>query len=493
MTRPLLYCVSQMLSLLRLQTRATPAVRAIAASRFPWSCVTHSSGIHSSPLRGFDLSITVGPNNIVRSPYPDVPVPNASLYSHVFRDFDKFGRKIALVNGETGREFSFSEIKEKTNRLSSALNRKGIGKGDVVALVAPNCPEYAIFFFGCLASEATVTTCNPAYTADELAYQFKNSDAKIVATVPECLDTVRKAAEMNGISDIIVIDESQQSEAGLISYQSLIEDSGSAFRTPQVDVNNDVAVLPYSSGTTGLAKGVMLTHKNIVTNICQLHHPQIFDFNDKTTLIGVIPFFHIYGMVVIMCSSLHHGCKAVTLPRFEPEMFLNALQSNKVTLAHLVPPLMVFLAKSPIVDNYDLTCIEEILSGAAPLGGDTITATQERIGCGLIRQGYGLSETSPVTHVKPLHFKMTKPDSIGTPVQNTEVKIADIETGESLPVGKEGEVCIRGGNVMKGYLNMPEATRSCLTDEGWFHTGDIGESHSACPHHLVCVYRYIHV
>ena len=453
-----------------------------------------TSGLHSNPLDGFDLSITVGPNNIVRSPYPDVPVPNASLYSHVFRDFDKFGRKIALVNGETGREFSFNEIKEKTNRLSSALNRKGIEKGDVVALVAPNCPEYAIFFFGCLASEATVTTCNPAYTADELAYQFKNSDAKIVATVSECLDTVRKAAEMNGISDIIVIDESQQSEAGLISYQSLIEDSGSAFRTPQVDVINDVAVLPYSSGTTGLGKGVMLTHKGIVTNLCQLHHPQIVDLTiEGTTLIAVIPFFHIYGMIVIMCSSLHHGSKVVTLPRFEPEMFLNALQSNRVTIANLVPPLIVFLAKSPAVDKYDLSSINSIMSGAAPLGGDILTTAKERIGYGVIRQGYGLTETGTVTHLMPLHFKMTKPHSVGTPIRNTEVKIADIETGESLPVGKEGEVCIRGGNVMKGYLNMPEATRSCLTDEGWFHTGDIGESHSACPHHLVCVYRYIHV
>ena len=484
----------RMLSFLRLQTLATPAVRAVAATQFPWSCVTHSSGIHSSPPGGFDLSITVGPNNIVRSPYPNVQVPNASLYSHVFRDFDKFGRKIALVNGETGREFSFNEIKEKTNRLSSALNRKGIGKGDVVAFVAPNSPEYVIFFFGCLASEATVTTCNPAYTADELAYQFKNSDAKIVATVPECLDTVRKAAEMNGISDIIVIDESQQSEAGLISYQSLIEDSGSAFSVPQVDVNNDVAVLPYSSGTTGLAKGVMLTHKNIVSNTCQMHHPQIFDLTiEGTTLLCVLPFFHIYGMVVITCASLLSGSKTVTLPRFEPEMFLNALQSNKVNLAHLAPPLILFLAKSPAVDNYDLSCVKEIVSGGAPLGRDAINAAQERTGCKLFRQLYGLTETGPVTHVMPLHFKMTKPDSVGMPIQNTEVKIADIETGESLPVGKEGEVCIRGGNVMKGYLNMPEATRSCLTDEGWFHTGDIGESHSACPHHLVCVYRYIHV
>ena len=128
------------------------------------------------------------------------------------------------------------------------------------------------------------------------------------------------------------------------------------------------------------------------------------------------------------------------------------------------------------MEQYDLSCVKQIFVGAAPLGRDTINTAQERIGCGIIRQGYGLTETGPVTHVMPLHFKMTKPHSVGTPIQNTEVKIADIETGESLPVGKEGEVCIRGGNVMKGYLNMPEATRSCLTDEGWFHTGDIGES-----------------
>ena len=193
-------------------------------------------------------------------------IPETNLYNHVFRDATSFGRKIAIINGETGREYSFAEIEEATCKVSSALNRSGLQKGDVLTLVAPNCPEYPVLFLATLASGGIVSMCNPGFTDEELAYQIKNSASKIVATLPSVLPTVQKAAERAGIEQIIVLDDTKVRDSSLISYHSLVDDTGSRFSPASVDAKNDIAVLPYSSGTTGLNKGVMLTHFNIAAS-----------------------------------------------------------------------------------------------------------------------------------------------------------------------------------------------------------------------------------
>ena len=434
----------------------------------------HSAKLHYSTLPQLELR-NIDSNNVVRSPLPDVHIPETNLYNHVFRDAASLGKKIAIVNGETGREYSFAEVEEATRKVSSALNRSGLQKGDVLTLVAPNCPEYPVLFLATLASGGVVSTCNPTYTDEELAYQVKNSASKIVATVPSVLPTVRKAAERVGIERIIVLDDTGVGDSNLISYHSLLEDTGSRFSPASVDAKNDIAVLPYSSGTTGLNKGVMLTHFNVVANLCQLEHPQLFDFRqDGVCLMGLLPFFHIYGMVVVLLSSMHSGSKIISLPKFDGDTFLSVIQKYRINIAHLVPPLVLFLAKHPLVDKYDTSSIDQIMSGAAPLGGELVTAVRERLGCRLVRQGYGLTETSPVTHVIPEMLGMTKPSSIGIPICNMEVKIVDTKSLENLPVGQEGEVWMRGPNIMKGYLNLPDATKSSITEDGWFRTGDIG-------------------
>ena len=414
-------------------------------------------------------------NNVVRSPLPDVHIPETNLYNHVFRDAASFGKKVAIVNGETGREYSFAEIEEATRKVSSALNRSGLQKGDVLTLVAPNCPEYPVMFLATLASGGVVSTCNPGYTGEELAYQIKNSASKIIATVPSVLPTVQKAAERAGIEQIIVLDDKEVRNSNLISYRSLVDDTGSRFSPASVDAKNDIAVLPYSSGTTGLNKGVMLTHFNVVANVCQLQHPELFDLRqDGVCLMGLLPFFHIYGMVVVLLSSMHSGSKIISLPKFEGDLFLSAIERYRINVAHLVPPLVLFLAKHPSVENYDTSSIDQIMSGAAPLGGELVTAVRERLGCRLVRQGYGLTETSPVTHANPQTLGMTKPRSIGIPVCNMEVRIVDTKSLENLPEGQEGELWMRGPNIMKGYLNLPDATKASITEDGWFRTGDIG-------------------
>ena len=414
----------------------------------------------------------------MRSPIADIEVPTVSLYNFVYKDFPKYGSKVALVRGETGREYTFNEIDELTSKFSSSLQRHGFQRGDVLALVSPNLPEYATVLFGTLAAGGTVCTCNPTYSVDELSYQFQNSGSKVVATVPEILDTVQQAAQKANVEKVIVIDPSDTSSRtsdGVFSYQAMVADSGSLF-SPIETAPDDLAVLPYSSGTTGLPKGVMLTNQNVSSNVRQMEHPEFFDLRrEGTCLVGVLPFFHIYGMVVILYSSLHYGSRTVTMSKFEPELFLSCLEKYKVNMGHLVPPLVLFLAKHPLVDNYKLNSLDQIMTGAAPLGGELVKAARDRIGCRLVRQGYGLTETSPVTHIMPEYYSMSKPDSVGHPVRSMLAKIVHTETGEALGAGEEGELWLSGPNVMKGYLNQPDATRECITDDGWFKTGDVGK------------------
>ncbi len=215
----------------------------------------------------------------------------------------------------------------------------------------------------------------------------------------------------------------------------------------------------------------MLTHYNLVANMRQMDGLQYFTEDD--TLICVLPLFHIYGLVVVLNMGLQQGSTIVTMPRFELEPFLQLLQKHRVTLAHLVPPIVIALSKNPVVDNYDLSQLKTIFCGAAPLDENLTRACMQRLDCD-VRQGYGMTETSPVTHSSPADPAQVKFGSVGVPAPNTECKVIDLETGAALGPNQEGEVCVRGPQMMKGYLNRPEATAATIDSEGWLHTGDIG-------------------
>ena len=231
---------------------------------------------------------------------------------------------------------------------------------------------------------------------------------------------------------------------------------------------NDLAVLPYSSGTTGLPKGVMLSHHNLVSNLIQMQ--AALSIGDRDTLIGCLPFFHIYGMTVIMNQGLRNGATIVTMPRFDLEQFLGLLEEHGVTRTYVVPPIAVALAKHPAVDAHDLSSVRTIMSGAAPLGAELAEKVAERLDCDVI-QGYGMTETSPVTHV--IRPENNKPGSIGPAIPSTECRLVDPETGEDVGEGERGELWVRGPQVMQGYLNNAEATAATIDAEGWLHTGDI--------------------
>jgi acyl-CoA synthetase (AMP-forming)/AMP-acid ligase II len=299
-----------------------------------------------------------------------------------------------------------------------------------------------------------------------VGHQLRDSGARFLVTVPSCAEKVLEAGQGGSVEEVFVFG----SLPGTTSFDELLVDNG---RAEQVEINprEDLITLPYSSGTTGLPKGVMLTHHNLVANIRQMEG--LCYFYETDTLICVLPLFHIYGLVVVLNMGLYSGATIVLMPRFELEGFLKAAQDYEVTLAHLVPPIVLALSKHPVVDNYKLPKLHTIFSGAAPLGEDLTRACMERLGCS-VRQGYGMTETSPVTHSSPAPPLPVKFGSVGVPAPNTECKIVDLETGAPLGSGERGEVCVRGPQIMRGYLNNSEATARTIDVENWLHTGDIG-------------------
>ena len=402
---------------------------------------------------------------IFRSPYKEVTIPEVSLVEFILHRAEELAEKPALIDGLTNRVMTYGELSSLVKRAAAGLAARGFQKGDVLALFSPNLPEYAVAFYAVISLGGIITTINPICTAAEVSKQLKDARAKFLLTVPQLVERAAAITHESGIREVFVFGEAE----GATPFASLLESRGPA---PEVSINprEDIAALPYSSGTTGTAKGVMLTHYNLVANLCQMDVAE--SVQEQDVLIGILPFFHIYGMNVVLNFGIYKGTTLVTLPRFELEQFLDTLQRYNITRAHLVPPIILALAKHPSVDRYDLSKLELIMSGAAPLGADLSAACCKRLGC-VIKQGYGLTETSPVSHMCSENPEEIKPGSVGPVVSNTECKIVDLETGEALGPNREGEIYTRGPQVMKGYFNRPDATEDSIDSEGWFRTGDI--------------------
>ena len=355
--------------------------------------------------------------------------------------------------------------------MPAGLAARGFGKGDVFAHLSPNLPECAIAFHGVASAGGVNTTANPLLTEEELAKQLGDSGARMLVIVPELLEKAAAAAEHSDVEEIFVYGEAE----GATPFSSLVDTAG---QPPAVTIDpaEDLIALPYSSGTTGLHKGVMLTHRNLVANIAQCTHPDVTSKTDDELAaeraIAVLPFFHIYGLVVLMNIPLFRGATVVTLPRFDLAGFLRTIQDYGITRAWVVPPIVLALAKHPLVDEYDVSSLEYMNSGAAPLSAELEVACGQRLGCHM-QQGYGLTETSPTTHWVTDKLADTMPGSIGPALPNTECRIVDIATERDVPAGESGELWIRGPQVMKGYLNNPGATAHAIDTEGWFHSGDV--------------------
>jgi len=401
---------------------------------------------------------------IYRSPFPDIHIPTVPLQEYVFTYANRWHDKIALVDGLTGRKLTYAQLCNAIKKTAAGLLIRGLKKGDVCAIYSPNLPEYAIAFFGIATAGGVNTTINPLHTASELHKQLKDARAKFLVTTPQLLNSARIAIADTTVEEIFVFGKVK----GATPFASLMNNQSS--RSIEFNTRDDLVALPYSSGTTGLPKGVMLTHYNLLANIAQTNAVEAL--SEEDSIIAVLPFYHIYGMVAIMSRALYAGATIVTMEKFNLEIFLKLLQQYEVRIAHLVPPIVLALAKHPTVDNYDLSKLESVVSGAAPLSESVANACASRHKI-IVRQGYGLTETSSVTHSNSRNLEI-KVKSVGTAIPNTVFRIIDLSTRNDVKKGEVGEIWIRGPQLMKGYLNNPDATQEIIDKDGWLHTGDIG-------------------
>ncbi|XP_013390242.1 probable 4-coumarate--CoA ligase 1 [Lingula anatina] len=437
----------------------------------PWTVGPSLSLHHTGGNEKFRLLSTSAVRSaVLQSPHPEIHVPDASFAEHMMRDWEKYSNNVALVDGATGETVSYSMLKDRVIRCASALTRMGFKKGDVLALYAHNVPDYATVFIAVGVLGGTVTALNPLYTIDELSTQLKRSSSSILVVAPSSVkNAIAAKSQCPNVKEVIVFGNVD----GIRPFTNLLEDDGHAFpENVDINVDEDVLALPYSSGTTGLPKGVMLTHKNIVANVEQLRHHGVMGYVPLSDcLVGVLPFFHIYGQVVTLFTGLAAGVKIVTMPKFTLDDYLHIVHRHRATSLHVVPPIALRMAKYPDIHKFDLSSVRQVFSAAAPLS-DTLSEEFSTVtGLSDIKQCYGLTETSPVTHCCPP--RSWKSGSIGVPVPNTKHKIVDIESNTPQGPMQEGELCVQGPQVMKGYANNPEATAECIKD-GWFHTGDIG-------------------
>jgi acyl-CoA synthetase (AMP-forming)/AMP-acid ligase II len=425
---------------------------------------------------------------IFKSRFPEVSWADQAITQAVFRHADRLTDRVAITDGVSGRSYTYGQMRSAVRRVAAGLEDRGLRSGDAVAILSPNLPEYPIAFHGACTAGLVNTTLNPLYTPEEINFQLRDSSARMLITIPQLLDKARAAAAGSSVEEIVVFGDAPAGAPGtagdatpgatpggtpgealrVTPFASLL--AGREAEQAPIDPAEDLAVLPYSSGTTGVSKGVMLTHRNLVSNLYQVEVLQ--DLQEDDVILAVLPFFHIYGMNVVMNATLFGGASLVSLPRFELDSFLEAIQRHRVTWLYVVPPIVIAFAKHPSIGNYDLSSVRVVFSGAAPLDAQTAEEAAQRIGCAVI-QGYGLTETSPVTHSVPRTAKDAPPAAVGYALPNTECKVVS-PGGEELGPNQDGEILIRGPQVMTGYLANDEATAATIDDDRFLHTGDIG-------------------
>jgi len=394
---------------------------------------------------------------------PSLTYPEVPLYQGLEEAAERWPERTALVHG--GNALTYAQLNAQADRFAAALAGLGAQKDDKVCLLLPNAPEFVVAFYGTLKAGGVVSALNPSYKEREVSYQYKESDAVALVTREDFYPVVQAASTSVPINAIV---SSTEPVEGAHHFQALLDQSPPQPPKPPVNPKEDLASLPFTSGTTGYPKGVMLTHGNLDANWRQF--VQAGGLGDEDALLLFLPLYHIYG-TMLMGGGLMAGAQLVLQERFHPQETVALIQAHKPTVLYVVPPVLVFYNQLPDIEGFDWSSLKYVMSGAAPLSKEVALRFQERTGVTVL-QGYGMTESSPVTHCNPPERAHIRVETVGPPVADTEQKVVDLDTGADLPPGEVGELLLRGPQVMKGYWKRPEENAAVLAD-GWLHTGDM--------------------
>lgn len=421
------------------------------------------------------------------------PVLQKPLYHILDRAAEKYGAEKAA--DFLGKVWTYAELAGLTNRIAAGLQKMGVKKGVKVGLFLPNTPYSILFYYGILKAGGTVVNYNPLYVERELTAQVEDSETDIMVTVDlkVLCDKMAHVLHETRLQKVIICPFAAAlpfpksllfpllkakdvaklpADARYVGYDSVLDNDGQP-ESVTIDPAEDIAVLQYTGGTTGVPKGAMLTHANIYANVMQATHWIRGSEPYKDCIIGVLPLFHVFAMTVVLNWSVWNGVKILLQPKFDLNALMQLIKKHKPSFFPAVPAIFNAIATHPEVGAYDFSCLKFCLSGGAPLPADVKRLFEEKTGSKAIAEGYGLTESSPVATVNPVGGKI-KTGSVGQPLPGTVVEIVSREDGKTvLPVGEKGEVCITGPQVMKGYYNKPEATAEVLRN-GRLHTGDVG-------------------
>ena len=404
-------------------------------------------------------------------------MPSGSLYNLLESAVEEHEDKTALTFFGTG--ISFSRLEGMVQKMAAAFAASGVGKGGRVALMLPNCPQYVVSFFATVRLGAIVTQLNPMYVEREIEHIVNDSGAETIVVYADMYPRVKIILPDTNLRNVVVVDfqgEPDGLEEGHHSFDGFLATEADAVPEVEIDPVEDVAVLQYTGGTTGVSKGAMLTHRNLIANVHQTLEIFLADnaaFEGNQKVVGVLPFFHIYGLTCVMIFGLVRGLNQLLVPRFDVRQVLELVRDEEPTMLSGVPTMYMALASNGAeLKEYGFDRVEIFNSGGASLPVNLLHSFEEKAGRPLF-EGYGLSEASPVTHNNPPFTGHGREGSIGVPIPNTDCKIVDVDDNDrEMPVGESGELLIKGPQVMKGYWNMPDETSNTLED-GWLHTGDV--------------------
>ncbi|KAJ5407877.1 hypothetical protein N7509_001760 [Penicillium cosmopolitanum] len=414
--------------------------------------------------------------------YPDVKIPEVDLWGLMFEKEreEKFpSDQVIYRDAITSRFYSYSEFHNAAIAFGQGLRSEWEWqKGEIMTLFVPNSIDIPVIIYGTFFAGGIVSPANPSYSVDELAFQLRDNGTKAIATFKSLLPVVTAAAEKLGISPqrIILLGDERDPSSRFKHFDQIARPKSALLddRPREIlDPDRDLAFLVYSSGTTGLPKGVMLSHRNIVANVLMVASSVGKSYNWKDDkLIGILPFYHIYGLTCLIHQPLYRGIEMVAMERFDLEAFLRTVQNAQITFAYVAPPVLVHLASNPIVDKFDLSSLRMVTSGAAPLTRELVDTVHSRLKI-RINQAYGLSETSPITHTQPWDEWYSSVGSVGKLMPNLMAKYLSPE-GAEVPSGENGELCLKGPSIFKGYWKNKEGTAISFTVDGYYKTGDVG-------------------